>query len=887
MGVNNKPVLGRASVARDLGSPAALPLDSPRETRRSSSRASLASRKTTREPEAHPSTQSHSSHSSHSSYSLPPTPLTATFEESLPSAKRRKTQRPVAQDEKTPQSKGSAETPNQKGSGGSSQPSNGVSKKRDRNRKSTLTNGDSATPSSSNPKPKDQSQSTLLNFLSRSQDRRKSAAAAPTVAATATNTEEESNSDKPSTMGTSVSNNRTARKSMPAKLNGVESSDNASVAPTSAPVASTPQSRKDRNLKGAEQTSAKATKTPARVKAEPKSSASSAVKPAKAQGNGASKPSTPNTTTRSRRPERKSAMATASHNNTGSQPAQSTPVSGPSASTRKPASQVATRTSTRPQRSAKKSAMNGKSLESPFGREVADSIESTPALDDKTREFISTTGFDVGTPGLERDSYGDGDSYFEYNPDMYRNNFGLDGNLDGPGSPTTSFSTTTSAAARTSGRTRKPTIKAMESIESERRFRRTRASSVKAESTKEADGAAGKARDTPQSQPQPGDLSTNGHASQPELAALGSQLFGLAASAVDPGFAPVADAEAWLEELRQEFEKKKDEKKNEEVGTSRGEPDPEAEAEAEAEADSGAGDSKKVNSFGEELVPVEPEYEWYRPNNTYGDQLLPQPPLRLKSRDQLEKDRIFGYPPRMGERNVPRETNLPFLYENVDEVRATIKAREEAKKRGIHFDPWMASVEILALISQFDEDPVNVEASEPTETKEPPTRKRRRGEATETTQVSKRRRKEPTPEQPKTLRIKLTLNRNAAAKKRPHSQIEELPDDTDEQEDGPSSSKILKLSGLPRDRAAKSNLPPSTPSSELKRESVDEASGASEAGPADQAMGETPGGRPRRRAAAALIAEFQNHAEARARRASARKKGTADKADDPGDGLTH
>ncbi|PWY86032.1 hypothetical protein BO70DRAFT_360838 [Aspergillus heteromorphus CBS 117.55] len=310
-----------------------------------------------------------------------------------------------------------------------------------------------------------------------------------------------------------------------------------------------------------------------------------------------------------------------------------------------------------------------------------------------------------------------------------------------------------------------------------------------------------------------------------------------------------------------------------------------------------------MNPFGEELITVGPDYEWYRPNNTYGDQLLPQPPLRLKSRAQFEQDRIFGYPPRMGERNLPRETHMPFMYENVDEVRATIRAREEAKRRGIIIDLWMASAEIVALIAQHDEKHGSIKPREAKETKEL-TRKRRRGEAAEPTQVKRRRKgKEATPppeeeeEGRKTLRIKLTLKGN---NKRSHSEIEEVEESTDSKEtdtkaieDGPSPSKILKLSGLPRNHhTLKGISTPTASKAEPKKEPVQAASteilatGAPEAGPSDQSLGETPGGRPRRRAAAALMAEFENHAQERARRAHARKKGS-DKPDDPDDNHPH
>ncbi|PWY93497.1 hypothetical protein BO94DRAFT_582885 [Aspergillus sclerotioniger CBS 115572] len=864
---------GVASLARDFGSPAAFPLDStPRETRRSSSRAS---RKTTREPE------------SHSSYSLPPTPLTTSFEESFPSAKRRKTQRSVAQDEKNVTSQEPTENP------ASLQTS--VSRKRDRQRKSALNSSEAvhlATPTASTSKPKsrpEQSQSTLHHFLSKKpQDRRKSLAT-PNASSANHKTIHTHSDDDPFTMSTSVSSRKT-RQSMPAQLNGLDGDKKASSVESSASV-STPQPSHSRNPQGA-----KMTKTPAQVRLESKTSTNSA---AKAPGQSGTKPTTPavqprstptNASTRSRRYGRKSFAN-----------AQSTPVEA-TASNRKPTSSVVTRTSSRPQRSTRKlaadAAINHQSLDhlsapnTPFRREIADSIESTPAVDDKATGFEATPGFEVDTPGLEGNTpYGESFP-FDYHSDMYRNNFGLDGNLDAPGSPTASFSTTTSAA-RTSGRTRKPTTKAMESIESERRFRRNRTPSVKPDPTpKETGVSAGKARvNQPTTLPNMPAPATQAVELDPVV--IANRMLDLAAVALAPEFEPAPEVEVWMEELRQEFTKKQE-----------GETQPKPETPAEA----GAGGSSKphspsdanrwtdedgfiytgqLNEFGEELVTVGPGYAWYRPNNTYGDQQLPQPPVRLKSHEQLEKDRIFGFPPLMGERNLPREAQT-FYYENVDEVKASIKAQKEAKKRGIVVDRMMTAAYIQALIAQHDENAAKEGLTEVKGTKEP-TRKRRRGEASENTQVSKRRRREPTPvpEPPKTLRIKLTLKGAAAAaaaatKKRYHSDMEETPAETTSQEERPSPSKILKLSGLRRNFAVESTSTPSTPGTDTKKNTSNGTSDTSEAGPSEPNLGTTPGGRPRRRAAAALMAEFQNHAEQRARRANARKKGgSSDKPDDP------
>ncbi|RAL05993.1 putative GPI-anchored cell surface glycoprotein [Aspergillus ibericus CBS 121593] len=664
----------------------------------------------------------------------------------------------------------------------------------------------------------------------------------------------------------STSSIRNTRKSMPAQLNGVDSDNTTSV--------STPQpSYANRNPQRA-----RMTKTP-QVKAEPKSVASVAKLQNQSKPATSVQPrSTPNTSTRSRRPERKSAATK-----------RFTDAQTPSAAT-KPASSVATRTSSRPQRSTRKQAADANAMDrksdpvsapnTPFRREVADSSESTPALDEKAAGYEATPGYDVDTPGLEGNTpYGE--NYpFDYRSDMYRN-YGLDGSLDAPGSPTASFSTTTSAA-RTSGRARKPTIKAMESMESERRFRRNHTPSVKPESTpKETGEPAGKPATQPTNAPMPGPAS---QAVELDPAVLANRLLDLAAAAVAPEFEPAPEVEGWLEELRQEFTKRQEgdistqpttESEEAGAGGSSKPPSP-SDAAPQWTDEDGFIYTGQMNEFGEELVTVGPGYAWFRPTNTYGDQLLPQPPVRLKSHEQLAKDRIYGFPPLMGERNLPRE-NVPFFYENVDEVKALIKAQKEAQKRGILVNRMMPAAYIQELIAKHDNNAETAAPSEVKETKEP-TRKRRRGETSETTQASKRRRREPSPprEKPKTLRIKLTL-KGAAAKKRSHSDTEETPAETISPE-RPSPSKILKLSGLRRNFAVEST--PSTPAAEANATNgADTVEGPERPEPN---LGTTPGGRPRRRAAAALMAEFQNHAEERARRANARKKGpSSDKPDDP------
>jgi hypothetical protein len=332
-----------------------------------------------------------------------------------------------------------------------------------------------------------------------------------------------------------------------------------------------------------------------------------------------------------------------------------------------------------------------------YSPEIADSVEATPVH-------------------LYDNSF-----HFDYDTEMYRNNYGLDGQMDPPASPT-SFSTTTSAAARTSGRTRKPTIRALESFESEKKFRRNRTrtprpsgegpqsqSSNRAKSTQLSDTASGQPTPAPSSQ-------------QLDVIDLARRLIEMASTAVQTDFPPNKKAKTWLKELREKYRREKERGEPTSVagdtGKAGGEsmPSPPNHPSTVGNASSSWTDKDgwthagQFNEFGEELLGIPVGYTWVRPNNTYGDDALPQPPIRLKSCEQIEKDKIYGFPPRIGERNLPRDMDSPFFVEDVDEEKAKIKAREEARKRGIATNRSMSVGDIEALIAQHD-SPASPQAS--------------------------------------------------------------------------------------------------------------------------------------------------------------------------------
>ncbi|RLL92917.1 hypothetical protein CFD26_100055 [Aspergillus turcosus] len=438
------------------------------------------------------------------SYSLPPTPIASSFEESVSSTKRRKSQRPV--DLKEPQPEKITKTPVQKKDDVSASESKSDAKSSSRHRQSGKPNGHAAdagdsqgqqltAPTTSNSKRKVQarpSNSNLRTSFKDPQMKRKSLATEAELANTSRN---KSNSKSSTMTPTTTQDDRKARKSMPAKLNGA-SNNKDTVHPKSSVKASTSRpstpARVDRKAKPTSQASAKATKSASKVaqatpakpatsvapKSEKAETAESATPAARANTNPR------DSTARSRRRDRKSTTGTdrnlaehiqetaTKHNRNPAvqiheTPSQPPSVPDPNLKATQPLSHSINTRSSRAKTAAKLLAVD-KTLDSPsavmvlettpYNGEVADSVEGTPMQ-----------------------AYGD-NFHFEYGPEMYGNGFGLDGQVDGPGSPT-SLSTGTSVAARTSSRIRKPTIKALESLESERQFRRSRAPSNKPEST--------------------------------------------------------------------------------------------------------------------------------------------------------------------------------------------------------------------------------------------------------------------------------------------------------------------------------------------------------------------------------------------------------------------
>ncbi|KAK1142890.1 hypothetical protein N8T08_007324 [Aspergillus melleus] len=314
------------------------------------------------------------------------------------------------------------------------------------------------------------------------------------------------------------------------------------------------------------------------------------------------------------------------------------------------------------------------------------------------------------------------------------------------------------------------------------------------------------------------------------------------------------------------------------------------------------GANSQTNDFGEEVVVVSTGYHWYRPNNTYGDGGLPQPPLRLKSDEQAERDRIFGFPPRMGERNLPRAFGAPFSVENIGEEKAKIRAREEARLRHIPVDRHMSTAEIRGLIDEHDSagapNPPNEKATRSSRKRrhiegfgapvESPKRRSRVGGGNSKVQVVP----EPaaTPTGPARPNLILKMPRPAAheakaeTKKRPSEEASGQPGKANKRQKVHQEASGGEGQGQPTEPTRLTlsfkNKHKQQPKLKLRQpatpKQVETSEGAAEAATPENPPQTSPGhgssSRPRRRAAAALMAEFENHAQERARRANARKK---------------
>lgn len=294
--------------------------------------------------------------------------------------------------------------------------------------------------------------------------------------------------------------------------------------------------------------------------------------------------------------------------------------------------------------------------------------------------------------------------------DEYMSGFGLDGAMDGPMSPTSA----TSGGTRTSLRVRKPTIRAMESLE-QKPARRTRTQAAPKEPVKEStkEPTNEPTKEVTKTRRVSGRVTKNNKTSQyastktsniskklktakkPALKGLeigvtvtSKALYELVMIAQGPEFQVPPDAQQLIADKRREFNGlrgKKDSEAQALAGTEAVAPQNEESAERAIEKFSkssppqldsdGWAMTGRVNTRGEEVMLTPPGHSPYRSDHNYGDERLPAPPVRSQSDQQTESDRLWGYPPVVGNRNFP-EPDSQFQLENVTATQSKMQTRE-------------------------------------------------------------------------------------------------------------------------------------------------------------------------------------------------------------------
>jgi hypothetical protein len=263
---------------------------------------------------------------------------------------------------------------------------------------------------------------------------------------------------------------------------------------------------------------------------------------------------------------------------------------------------------------------------------------------------------------------------------------------------------------RSSGRLRKPTIKAIEALQSKPQSRKRLRNSDQFAASGDIIPNQGKATPEPVNTANTSTVPTSRSASggssdalsvaMDEFDFLGRQLYDLASTAI-VDTASVEDEEAKIAEWREAFNKKRNEKVStpvvEEVAEATEATEPEAPAketppvieylnlpgEINSEVpldhpqrarpfteEDGWMHTGRVNQHGEEycVAPAE-KYQWVKHASNYKTPVgpIPTPPPVLKSLDEIRRDNIYGFPPSPGKRNLyQKHPGQVWRFENVE-----------------------------------------------------------------------------------------------------------------------------------------------------------------------------------------------------------------------------
>lgn len=274
--------------------------------------------------------------------------------------------------------------------------------------------------------------------------------------------------------------------------------------------------------------------------------------------------------------------------------------------------------------------------------------------------------------------------------------------------PSTSSSST---EARTSSRLRKPTARAVEASESKQKPRKSKTTTpVPTKETSSKPAASGPKEIVKQAKKSAKDKKNAKKTVLKKLEVdedkVGQKLYEVALFALGANFVPPTDIQKFISDARDAYNKREADA----LPGVNGDSEAQAPSTAPAqEAESGNKPTKeasqirlilklkkeappridvdgwtsagRVNDSGEEVILTPPDHSPYRSPHTYGDDGLPYPPVRARSDHQAENDNSLGFPPLIGDRNIPFDGQSQFRTEDVTEEKARFRARGQKRRQ--------------------------------------------------------------------------------------------------------------------------------------------------------------------------------------------------------------
>lgn len=288
--------------------------------------------------------------------------------------------------------------------------------------------------------------------------------------------------------------------------------------------------------------------------------------------------------------------------------------------------------------------------------------------------------------------------------------------------------TSASSVTRLSSRARKPTTRAIEALDSKKKPRKKRATDTTTveQPTQEADIGPNKIKRKGMKGKRASKIFNQMKRKKPSPLKIklgtdeaGQKLYEIVVVALNTDFALPTDPEQFIANAREEFQnrllaKSSDAEATISTSTSTSTPNDPAATEAPTEnagilvnmETNGETNAEKkerptikklkktqkpllqadgwaragyVNASGEEVVLTPPGQSLYRAPHTYADENLPFPPVISRSERQIEKDHDLGFPPLIGDRNIPIRVPSEFSKEDVTEEKARIQAHKRKR----------------------------------------------------------------------------------------------------------------------------------------------------------------------------------------------------------------